>query len=220
MSLDWIDRFDTLAAMAPEDRARLAGAARLVTLPPEARVFGPGDAADALLLLVSGVVRVQHQSDTGRQIVLYRIRAGESCVLTTACLMAQEAYSAEGITETQAEAVAVPRGAFDALIAASPDFRAFVFGSYARRISDLFLLIDSVAFRRIDIRLAQRLLALADEAGQISATHQALATELGTAREVVSRQLQEFRRRGMLALARGRVEITDAVALQRLAAQE
>jgi len=215
----WLDAFPALAGMTPEHRAQLDRAGRVMRAPAGATVFSPGSLAENLLLLVSGRVRVQHLSETGRQIVLYRIHAGESCVMTTACLMAHEAYSAEGIAETDCEAVAIPRRAFDDLVATSAPFRAFVFDAYARRITDLFLLLDEVAFQRIDIRLAQKLIDLARESGRVEATHAQLATELGSAREVVSRQLQEFRRRGLIEVARGKIALADRAGLDRLAAQ-
>ncbi|WP_068109309.1 Crp/Fnr family transcriptional regulator [Tropicimonas marinistellae] len=212
----WIDRFDGLARLDPAVVATLTSRTRVVTVPKGSVVFGPGHAPENMLLLLTGTVRVQKISDTGREIVLYRVRAGESCVLTTACLLAHEDYSAEGVAETDVEAAAIPRGVFDDLIARSDAFRQFVFDTYSRRITDLFVVIEEVAFRRMDIRLAQKLLELA--AGDtVRATHQNLASELGTAREVVSRQLAEFQRRGWIAQSRGTVEIADDMALQRLA---
>lgn len=216
----WTTRFPALMAMAPAERQRLSAEARVVRVPAETVVFTPGTAADNLLLVVEGVVRVQHLSGSGRQIVLYRVEPGESCVMTTACLMTHEAYSAEGVTETPVVAVTVPRRLFDELVAVSPTFRSFVFDAYARRITDLFLLIDEVAFQRIDVRLAQRLLDLARGGGTVAATHQQLAAELGTAREVISRQLQEFRRRGFVTGTRGETRIADAAALALLAKGE
>ncbi len=169
-----------------------------------------------LLLLLSGTVRVQQTSDTGREIVLYRINAGESCVLTTASLLAQDTYSAEGVAETNVRAVAIPRAVFDDLIEGSRSFRDFVFSAYSRRFADLFYVIDEVAFRRIDIRLAQKLLELQDDSHALHATHQQLAAELGTAREVISRQLQEFQRRGWVELSRGEVRLKDQGAMRKL----
>jgi CRP/FNR family transcriptional regulator len=179
--------------------------------------FWPGKAPENLLLLLEGTVRVQQTSESGRDILLYRVGAGESCVLTTACLLAYEDYSAEGIAETDLSAVLVPRRTFDDLIARSPEFRRFVFTAYSRRITDLFLVIEEIVFRRLDVRLAQKLLLLADRDGSLQATHQSLAQELGTAREVVSRQLQEFQRRGWVELGRGVVRITAPAGLRRLA---
>ena len=161
-------------------------------------------------------MRVQQVSESGREIVLYRINAGESCVLTTACLLAYDDYSAEGIAETPVKAAAVPREVFDDLVAQSRSFRDFVFAAFSKRITDLFLVIDEVAFQRMDVRLAQKLIELSGGQDAISTTHQKLSVELGTAREVVSRQLQEFQRRGWLEQSRGTVRILDRSALEDL----
>ena len=213
---DWIARFEELDRLDERLKRKLTAQSRIVTLKKGARVFGPGARRDTLLLLLEGTVRVQQQSQGGREIVLYRVQAGESCVLTTATLLAYDDHAAEGIAETDLRAAAIPRMVFDDLIATSPEFRAFVFRSYSRRITDLFYVIDELAFRRVDIRLAQKLLDLKDGQGCLKATHQQLAAELGTAREVVSRQLQEFQRRGWVKLSRGAVKILDEEALRDL----
>lgn len=215
--MSWVRNFPGLSRLETDILNQLEAQSRVLTVPEGQVIFGPGSEADNLLLLISGTVRVQHLSESGRQIVLYRINAGESCVMTTACLMAHEAYSAEGVTETEIKAVAIPRAVFDDLVARSPAFRQFVFEAYSRRITDLFMIIDEVAFQRMDIRLAQKLCELANSEGKVRGTHQQLAAELGTAREVISRQLQEFRRRGWIALSRGEVALLDMPAMQGLA---
>lgn len=217
-TVDWIDRFEGLTALAPDLRTELAARSAVVTLPQGRSAFGPGHSPENMLLLLSGTVRVYQVSEGGREIVLYRVEAGESCVLTTACLLAHEDYSAEGVAETDVEAVAIPRAVFDDLLARSEIFRTFVFSAYSQRIVDLFRVIDQVAFGRIDIRLAQRLMDLARGRGEIRTTHQQLAGELGTAREVVSRQLQEFQRRGWITQSRGAIGLVDAAALEGLGA--
>ena len=133
-------------------------------------------------------------------------------------MLAYDDYAAEGFAETDIRAAAVPRTVFDELISKLVAFRNFIFTAYSRRITDLFLVIEEIAFQRIDIRLAQKLLALARGTSQIKATHQQMAAELGTAREVVSRQLGEFQRRGWVSQARGVIEILDRAGLERLAA--
>ncbi len=106
---------------------------------------------------------------------------------------------------------------FDDLLERSSEFRDFVFQAYSRRMTDLFMIIDEVAFKRLDIRLAQKLVELAEEDGVLKSTHQQLASELGSAREVVSRQLQEFQRRGWISQSRGTIQILDKDSLQQLA---
>ena len=215
MTSRWIDGFAGLGTL-PADIARdLEARSRVLHLPAGTRIFEPGQSAPNMLLLLSGSVRVQQISDTGREVFLYRVHAGESCVLTTACMLGDDAYPAEGIAETGIEAVTIPRPVFDDLIARSPVFRSFIFQTYARRIADLFGLIDDIVFQRIDVRLAERLLGL-EKDGRIASTHQALAVELGTAREVISRTLGEFQRRGWVELTRGEIRITDRTGIETL----
>ncbi|WGH78912.1 Crp/Fnr family transcriptional regulator [Jannaschia ovalis] len=214
---NWIERFRGLAALPADLRADLTRGSRIVDFPEGSDVFSPGQSADSLLLLLEGTVRVQQQSKSGREVFLYRVHAGESCVLTTAFMLAFEDYAAHGIAETPVRAVAIPRDTFDDLVARSPVFRQFIFRAYSRRITDLFTLIDDIVFQRIDVRLAARLLELADGGDAVHATHQALATELGTAREVISRTLAEFHRRGWVEPARGVVHLTGREGLGRLA---
>lgn len=215
--MDWISRFTGLASLETPIRDILTARAVIVSVPRDTVIFGPGKAPENLLLLLDGTVRVQQTSEQGREIVLYRVHAGESCVLTTACLLAYEDYSAEGIAETDVQAVAIPRTVFDDLISQSKTFRQFVFSAYSRRITDLFVVIEEIAFHRVDIRLAQRLLELAGKDQVINATHQQMAAELGTAREVISRQLQEFHRRGWVSQTRGAIKVTDLAGLNGLA---
>lgn len=216
---NWIDRFMGLSRLEPAIKSLLVERSNVVDMPEGSVIFGPGKSPENLLLLLDGTVRVQQISDAGREVVLYRVHAGESCVLTTACLLAYEDYSAEGIAETPVRAVAIPRKAFDDLISQSEAFRNFVFSAYSKRITDLFHVIDEIAFRRMDIRLAQKLLEL-EKDGIVKSTHQKMAAELGTAREVISRQLSEFQRRDWVVQTRGQIELKDPASIKKLALTE
>ena len=217
MQDDWTERFDGTRSLPEKVRARLRQVARIRRIAEGEQVFGPSNIPDNLLFLYDGTIRVSQSSEGGREIVLYRVDAGESCVLTTACMLAEEAYNAEGIAETDIVAIALPKPAFDRLVAEEPAFRSFVFAAYSRRLVDLLRVVDDVAFGRIDVRLAERLLSLAGDFREISATHQQLASELGTAREVVSRVLQDFQKRGFIEQSRGKIALTGRQALQALA---
>jgi CRP/FNR family transcriptional regulator len=213
----WIDGFPGLRRL-PEDLLDTLGRnSAVVTLPAGSRIYGPGHAPDSYLLLLDGSIRVQQVSESGREIVLYRVSAGESCALTTACLMGYEDYPAEAVAETDIRAVAIPRATFDDLIARSAEFRRFVFTAFSTRVTNLFRIIEEVAFARMDIRLAHKLLELAHGGEHVAATQQQLASELGSAREVVSRILSELQRRGWIASARGHVTLIDRPALEKLA---
>lgn len=214
---DWIKHFPALGELDAAAVDSLLANSHLLTLEAGQSVFGPGTAPSNYLLLVQGRIRVQQLSETGREIVLYRIAPGESCTLTTACLMSYEHYPAEAVVEEQAVAVAISSGVFDELVASSKPFRRFVFSAFNHRFTKLLQVIEGVAFERIDIRLAQKLLELVDTKGHVVLTHQQLAVELGSAREVISRQLREFQRRGWVEPGRGQVTLIDSVALQQLA---
>src|SRR6056297_2975517 len=210
---DWISRFEGLMRLSPEVRDELVKRSKVISVASGTVIFGPGKAPENLLLLLDGTVRVQQTSEDGREVVLYRVRAGESCVLTTACLLAYEDYTAEGVAETDISAAAIPKQAFDWLVSNSSDFREFVFSAYSKRMMDLFHVIEEIAFQRLDIRAAQKLIELADDKGEVHATHQQMATELATAREVVTRMLSEFQRREWVTLSRGVIHLRNDQAL-------
>jgi len=212
MNDDWLSKFPGLCDADGELRRALMEKGQIINAPAGTRVFQPGTECGQYLLLVDGTVRVQMVAENGREIVLYRVSGGETCVMTTACLLAHENYGAEGMAETDITAVAISNATFRSLLGASERFRDFVFSAYGERLADLMVLVEEVAFRRLDLRLADFLVKNQD-GGTIETTHQALAVELGSVREVVSRVLKEFERRGWVKLARGRIEVMNGSGL-------
>lgn len=212
----WIDRIGPFAGLDAEARDNVARRARIVHLPRYAHPFVPGAPCDAYLIVLEGSVRVQIVAESGREIVLYRVTAGESCVLTTSCLLKHEPYSAEAVCESAVTAVALPAPLFHDLLGASPAFRNAVLESYASRVTDLIMTFEELAFRRLDRRLAEVLLARAVD-GAVAATHHDLAVEIGSAREVVSRALKALQQEGMVELGRGMIQINAPEKLARLA---
>jgi len=210
------EKIPELAKLAGADRDLMIANAQSIELPAGSRVFQTGAPCGAFVMVLDGSVRVQMIAENGREIVLYRVESGQTCILTTACLLANESYSAEAVTESPTSAVALPAGCFQTLLAQSQPFRDFVFSNYGQRISSLVLLVEEVAFRRIDTRLALFLVERQDADGDLKRTHNELAVELGSAREVISRQLKEFERRGWITLLRGHVKICNAGALENL----
>ncbi len=215
--LHWLKHFPALAAIDDPAWLQTLAEAQTMALPAGMAVFREGDQCSNFLLVIDGAVRVQKLSESGREIVLYRVEEGQSCILTTACMLGGKKYSAEGYTETEVQAVALPHQAFQRALHGSRGFREFVFDVYAERVTELLLLIDAISFGRVDQRLVAYLLDHADDDGSLAVTHQELARELGTAREVVSRLLKEFERRGLVQLGRGRIGLQDRAGLQQTA---
>ncbi len=216
MDTKWLKSFPALQSIDDDVWLMTLAKAKTLSLPAGLTVFREGDVCQNYLLVLAGSVRVQKLSESGKEIVLYRVEAGQSCVLTTACLLSSEFYHAEAITETTVEAVAIPLSVFQKALAV-PAFREFVFATYGERITSLVMLIDAIAFGRMDARLARLLLTMVDADNVVHATHQILARELGTAREVVSRLLKEFERHGWLVLQRGCIHLQQRQVLAEVA---
>lgn len=190
---------------------------QFVRLAAHHNVFQRGNDCGSYLVVVRGSVRVYTVSPTGREVVLYRVTDGESCVITTACLISGETYPAVGVTETETVALVIPQAVFSSALVRSPAFQRFVFASHGRRLGDLIQRIEDITFGRVDARLARLLLDRSRQAeGAVAATHQQLANEVGTAREVISRQLKQFARQGWIRVLRGSVEVLQPDALTRV----
>lgn len=181
---------------------------RAMRFPAGQILFSAGQGCQGLPLVMGGSIKVQMTGVSGHSIVLYRLEADDICTLSIGCLMTGRPYRAEAVVEEEAEALMIPRAVFDRLMDQSADFRLGIMESYGRRLDDLMLLVEEVAFRRMDRRLEEWLLGRAAR-GPVVITHQELAVELGTAREVVSRLLKELERRNMVRLARGKIEVTN-----------
>ncbi len=211
-----VKAFPLLAGLDEPATQRVTAQARAVAAPAGTILARPGDSLPHFVLLTDGIVKVRGVSEGGREIVLYRVAAGETCVLSAAALLGELSLGAELVAETDIAGFALPQALFSDLVATAPAFRQLVFSTLATRLKDIVALLEDVAFRRIDARLADYLLAR--NAGALALTHQEIAAELGTAREVVSRQLKEFERRGWLKLTRGQIDIIDRDALSRIGA--
>jgi CRP/FNR family transcriptional regulator len=189
---------------------------RPLALAAGAYAFRAGDTCTNYLVVKKGSVKVSVMTESGREIVLYRVQEGETCVLTSACLMSGAKYEAEGVAESDTEAIILPKPAFEELLATSPRFRQFVFSTYGDRLHNLISLVQEITFKHVDRRLARHLLSQAN-AGVIQTTHQTLANDLNTAREVVTRLLNDFAERDWIELSRGQIRIVDQAALETLA---
>jgi CRP/FNR family transcriptional regulator len=212
----WRQVLPELSASADELTKNLLDTSNVISLPENSTVFQQGDACKNYLLVLDGKLKVFTRSENGREIVLYHLTRGDSCVLTTSCLFGNKSYPAEGTTETAVTALAIPANRFNTAIQQSEKFRNLVFSAFSSHLSDMITLVEEVAFGKIDVRLAKYLLEQRDDKNHVTSTHQNIATELGTAREVISRQLKILESKGYIVIGRGNIEITNADALQKI----
>ena len=189
-------------------------AASLARIPAGHDVFLEGDRVDAIALLISGVVRVYKIGETGREITLYRFGNGQSCILTANAILSQKTFQAVATVEKEAEAVMIPAATFRDWVVRHDLWRKFVFDLLSQRLSTIMAIVDEIAFRRMDARVASLLLARARSKNPIRTTHQEIAAELGSSREVVSRLLEDFSERGLIRSARGEIEVLDTEGLE------
>lgn len=206
-------KFPALRALAPEHLDRLLHGSALRHVPDGAVLFVPRQHCEGFPLVLRGCVKVSKTSPSGREIVLYRVDPGEACVMSGGCLLGSADYSATATAEGDVTMLALPASLFQRLILESAPFRSFVFDMYGRRLGEIMELVEEIAFRRLDARLAN---LLAHRGPVITETHQKLADELGSVREVVSRTLRSFEQRGWIRTERERITIVDRAALENL----
>ncbi|MDU8929161.1 Crp/Fnr family transcriptional regulator [Alisedimentitalea sp. MJ-SS2] len=215
--MTWLEKAAPLNRLDPDARSVLARLTPM-QLPAGAVLFHPGEAVKGYAIVLSGRVDVSLTGASGREILLYSVVPGQSCIQSTMGLLGGSDYTAEAVTSTSTELVLLPRDKFLTLVDTSPGFRTIVFRAFADRMQLMMQLLEKVAFQRVECRLAERLVALANTTtGPISITQAELATQVGSAREVISRRLDAWARRGFVRTGRGTVEILDPAALDDIA---
>ncbi len=202
--------------MTPDLPAELESASRAVISAGD-QVFRQGDACHNYYIALKGCIKVFARSARGKEIVLYRVEPGDICVLTTSCMLSGTPYPADGVAEADTVAVVLPKRDFDRLMRESEEFRSFVLTSFGSRLSSLITLVEQVALESVEARLANLLLTkTSDQENVVRATHEAIASEIGSAREVVSRQLKNFASAGLVDLTRGSIVVLDRYGLDAL----
>ncbi len=184
-------------------------AAFFARIPAGHDVFLEGDRVESIALLISGVVRVYKIGETGREITLYRFGNGSSCILTANAILSQKTFPAVATVEQEAEAVMIPADVFRDWVKRHDLWREFIFDLLSQRLFTVMAIIDEVAFRRMDRRVASLLLSHAKKQNPLRITHQEIASELGSSREVISRLLEDFVSDGSIRAGRGTVEVLD-----------
>ena len=205
--------YPALASLPESTLAAALDKADVVSLAAGTPLFGEGSVCRQFPLVLAGSIRVAKVGE-GRELHLYRVTPGESCVLTSSCLVGGRDYPATGVVESDVRLVVLPKTVFDELVASHPPFRQYVFGLFAERLTDLMALVEAVAFHKLDRRVAATLLG---HGRVVEMTHQQLADSVGSVREIVTRVLRSFVDQGLVKLGRGSIEVLDAAGLRSVA---
>jgi CRP/FNR family transcriptional regulator, anaerobic regulatory protein len=213
--MSWTAAVPALSGLAPEAVRRLQALVPM-DVPAGTVLFRPGDAVRGYVIVLDGRIGVHLIGPNGRDILLYDVVPGKTCIQSTLGLLGGDDYTAEAVAERPSRLVLLPRETFLDLLGSDAAFRTLVFAAFAERMQSMMHLLEKVAFRKVEARLAAWLLSRA-ESGTVRATQQDMASGIGSAREVVSRRLDSLARQGAIAHSRGRVTILDAGALRRLA---
>jgi CRP/FNR family transcriptional regulator len=211
-----LDLYPALAGLPGDRLSALLQPKAVMQVPAGTRIFAEHQPCQGFPLLLEGSIKVVKQAASGRELMLYRVAPGGSCIITSSCLLGHSAYNARGIAESPLSMLLLPAPVFGQLMLDHAPFRDFVFHLFAERIGELMQLVEEVAFARLDQRLARLLLARNDSV--LNVTHQQLADELGSVREIVSRLLKGFAAQGLVSLGREQLTITDRPRLQEIAA--
>lgn len=181
------------------------------------KVFDEGDPCGGVAFLLGGCIRVSKVGRNGREVVLYRLRKGDSCILTISSVMGNMSYPASAIVEEDAEVFLLSMQQFKSLMSHNSEIQHYVYKLLSERLLEVMTLIDEIIFKNIDERLLEFLLKYSTHDGDIlEITHDEIAIELGTAREVVSRMLKKLERDGLLYLSRGKVKLLQRSDLENI----
>jgi len=214
--MSWTGDARELAALEPAARAALDRLAP-VEVAPGAALFRPGETVSGYVIVLSGRVAVRLLGPNGRDILLYEVSPGQSCIQSTLGLLGGDDYSALAEAAAPTRLVLIPRPIFLQLLDASPAFRKVVFAAFAERMQAMMQLIETMSFMRVEARMAALILERADGTGALAITQAEVARAIGTAREVVSRRLDKLAHAGTLGTERGLIRIRDRAALEALA---
>lgn len=203
--------FPALQGMDASLLDRLTQRLRWMRVPRGTALFTAGERCQGFPLLIAGEIQVVRSTPDGHEIELYRIHPGESCIVSTSCLLGEAYYPARGLALTDIVLAAMPHEVFDALIASHPPFRRYVFALFSERLAMMMQRVEDVAFRSLTRRIAALLLVTPE--GFLETTHERLAAQIGASRESVSRALKKLEDAGCVGRARGRIVVADRTRL-------
>jgi CRP/FNR family transcriptional regulator len=172
----------------------------------QAQLYLEGDKCPGIAFVLSGEIRVYKISETGREITLYEIYPGETCILNAACILSHRNYPANAVGLINGTMLYLPEAIFIRLLAEHQVMRTFIFSLFSQRFGEIIELIEEVTFGKMDDRLEEYLIEKSEN-NVLQTTHQHIANDLGSSREVVSRLLKDFEHKGKVSLSRNHIRL-------------
>ena len=214
--LQWLSFFPPLNSIHHSSWQKMLTNSTRIHLQEGQMVFRYGECCANFLFILSGIVRVKKRTKDGHEITLYRLGTGQVCELTTTCLLANNYYCAEAVAESPVSAVMVPKVFFFEALSNIPEFRDYIYEDMQKGLGALLSLLEDVAFGSLEVRLAKCLVTNLNQEDAMLTTHQKIAANIGTVREVVSRTLKKFEQNGWVKLSRGKVQVLDKTRLMNI----
>jgi len=183
-------------------------------------ILEEGSSCTNMVFVLDGTIRVYKLSPEGKEITLYRLGNGETCVLSVSCIMGNLHYPAMAEVEEEITLGIIPAAFYNELFLAESACQQFIFNTISTRLQEVMLLVDEVVFKNMDTRLAAFILQKLYKDNieeRLDMTHEKIAIELGTAREVVSRLLKDFEKKNIVSLSRGKIIVKDKEFLKKIA---
>ena len=214
----------TLASIFPvwekldsETKKKVLNQGQYISLSAGQFICLEGDMCDRLPLVISGSVRVYKIGESGREITLYHLDQGDSCIMTASCIISQKVFPAFAVSETEVEAFTIPANSLRKWVRHNSVWQEYIFGLLSQRLANVIEIVEEVAFGRLDCRIATYLINNCDRNSKtVRITHEAIAQELGSSREVVSRILKTWEKQGLLSLSRGKIALKNWLELEKI----
>lgn len=194
-----------------------------IVVPAGMPVCQSGDRCQSLVIVLKGRVKVYRPAANGRSLTLYHINDNESCILTASCILNDMPFPAFAETTAEVKGLSIPLVLVKRWLEEEPLWQRYLFGLLSHRMAELIELVNALAFEGLDSRLAKWLMEQDNSCRNqslgdclIRTTHQCIAEELASSREVISRLLKEFESEGAIKIGRGTIQVLQRSKLENL----
>ena len=202
--------FPFLKKLSSKEKNAFLTQVQPINMAKDRAIYFEGDCCQSLPLIISGSLRIYKLGESGREITLYHLEPGDSCILTASSIISHKNFPAFAVTQTDVEAITIPASSLRNWVRHNPIWQDYICGLFSHRLANMIEIVEEIAFRRMDCRIASYLLKISNTSAEtIPKTHLEIAQELGTSREVVSRILKTFEKEELISLSRKLIQLNN-----------